>query len=512
MRRWFPKLGLSIFWPRKLLSQMVILVVLALVLAQGISLWILSSAYQNAMLDNSERHIVRQFASAVILMEQTPPELHRNILRAWRRPGLYFSINDLAPEELQAAAMTAPEVRLQQSLVRWLGDEYQGRVRVLLELDQRRMERDEADRREGDGRDESRRDESRRDENRDEGRNDEKSVSPDRARDSDSKSWRQRPPPLPVRQLIIAVELNDQRWFVGQMAAPDFSPLAARHTLTFVVVASILVLLVVFWQLRKITRPLSLLARAANDLGRGKEVAPLKEDGPNDVRETLVAFNRMNDRIQRFVSDRTRMLAALSHDLRTPMTSMRLRLELMAASEERDKLLASLDEMQQMSEASLDFVRQSGDVETTRVVDLTALLGSLCDDLCDVGMAVNCAEADKIVLDVRPVSLKRALRNIIENAVKYGGHADVRILRRDHSVVVEVSDSGPGIPEDKQKSVFEPFVRVEESRNRNTGGMGLGLSIARQVVVSHGGDIQLHNRIEQGKCAGLTVKIILPQK
>lgn len=470
-------------WPRKLLTQMVILVVLALILAQGISLWILSSAYRSAMLDNSERHIIRQFASAAVLMEQTPPELHKNILRAWRRPGQFFFVTDQLPETLNKPVSTLPETRMAQSLVRWLGDEYQGRVRVFLELGERKNDR----------------------------RDDDMEPGPGEGREPEARTWRHRPPPLPVRQMMIAVHLEDQRWFVGRMAAPDFSPLAARHTLTFVIVASVLVLLVMFWQLRKITRPLSKLARAANDLGRGKDVAPLTEEGPYDVRETLVAFNRMNDRIQRFVSDRTRMLAALSHDLRTPMTSMRLRLELMEPGEERDKLLASLDEMQQMSEASLDFVRQSGDVETTQAVDLSALLDSLCEDLCDLGMPVSCAESDQIVLDVRPVSLKRALRNVIENAVKYGERADVRILRRERNIVIEVSDSGPGIPEDRQASVFEPFVRVEESRNRNTGGMGLGLSIARQIIASHGGDIQLHNRIERGDHKGLTVEIILPQ-
>lgn len=479
---WFYQSGLNKFrlhmlWPRKLLSQMVILVILALVLAQGISLWIVSSAYRTAMVDSSERHIVRQFASAVILMEQTPPELHRNILRAWRRPGLSFTIQDQQPADLRKAEHSEPEVRMEQAMIRWLGEDYQGRVQVVLELADRPGNR-------------------RTEEPFSDG--------------PDSRGSRQRPPPLTVSQLMIGVQLNDQRWFVGQMAAPDLSPLVARHTLTFVVVACILVLLVVFWQLRKITRPLSRLAAAANDLGRGKEVAPLQEEGPDDVRETLTAFNRMNDRLQRFVSDRTRMLAALSHDLRTPMTSMRLRLELMPPGEQRDKLLSSLDEMQQMSEASLDFVRQSGDVEPTRAVDVTALLDSLCEDLCDLGMAVSFVEADKQVLDVRPVSLKRALRNIIENAVKYGGQAEVSVQPRDNNLVVTVRDTGPGIPADMLISVFEPFVRVEASRSRNTGGMGLGLSIARQVIASHGGDILLHNPATGEK--GLTVEIILPRK
>lgn len=478
---WFYQSGLNKFrlhwlWPRKLVSQMVILVILALVLAQGISLWIVTGAYRTAMADNSERHIVRQFASAVVLMEQTPPELHRNIIRAWRRPGMSYSLSETLPAELNRAVLTAPEQRMQQALVRWLGAEYEGRVQVLLELDERRM--------------------TRRDE-----------LPPG---ETDGRSSRQRPPPLPVSQMMLAVQLNDQRWLVSQMAAPDVTPLIAWHTATYVAVGSILVLLVVFWQLRRITRPLSRLAAAANDLGRGKEVAPLREEGPQDVRDTLIAFNRMNDRLQRFVSDRTRMLAALSHDLRTPMTSMRLRLELMPTSDERDKLLASLDEMQQMSEASLDFVRQSGDVEPTRPVDVTALLDSLCEDLCDLGMPVSFAEADKQVLDVRPVSLKRALRNIIENAVKYGGGAEVSVQRRDNNLVVEVSDQGPGIPEAMLTSVFEPFVRVEESRSRNTGGMGLGLSIARQIIAGHGGEIRLHNR--SGGATGLTVEIILPRK
>lgn len=463
-------------WPRKLLSQMVILVILALVLAQGISLWLVTSAYRTAMEDNSERYIVRQFSSAVVLIEQTPPELHRNIIRAWRRPGMSFTLSDALPAELTRPELTAPEQRMQHAMIRWLGEEYQGRVQVLLELDERRM--------------------ARRDE----------SPLPD----ADGRTGRQRPPPLPVSQMMLAVQLNDQRWFVGQMAAPDVSPMLARHTLTFVVVASILVLWVVFWQLRKITRPLSRLAAAANDLGRGKEVAPLQEEGPQDVRDTLIAFNRMNDRLQRFVSDRTRMLAALSHDLRTPMTSMRLRLELMPPSDERDKLLSSLEEMQQMSEASLDFVRQSGDVEPTRAVDVTALLDSLCEDLSDLGMAVSFAETDKQVLDVRPLSLKRALRNVIENAVKYGGRAEVSVQTRDNNLVVVVGDNGSGIPPDMLNSVFEPFVRVEESRSRNTGGMGLGLSIARQIVASHGGEIRLSNPAP-GE-TGLTVEIILPRK
>ena len=235
-------------------------------------------------------------------------------------------------------------------------------------------------------------------------------------------------------------------------------------------------------------------------------MSPLKEEGPVDVRDTVIAFNRMNDRLQRFVSDRTRMLAALSHDLRTPMTSMRLRLELMEPGEERDRLLESLDEIQQMSEATLAFVRQSGDVEPSQQVELGALIESLCEDLQDLGMAVECSSIAKVVMPLRPVSIKRALRNLIENAVHYGEQAQVRVKQEESQVLVTIIDRGPGIPDHEMDSVFEPFVRLEASRSRDTGGMGLGLSIARQIVRSHGGDVMLENLHP-----GLKVTVSLPR-
>jgi len=200
------------------------------------------------------------------------------------------------------------------------------------------------------------------------------------------------------------------------------------------------------------------------------------------------------------------MLAALSHDLRTPMTSMRLRLELMAQSDEKQRLLESLAEMQQMSEATLAFVRQSGDVEPTRSVDLTALVDSLSEDLQDLGMAIQCESLDCVVMALRPVSIKRALRNLMENAVHYGDKAKVSLTATAAQAVITIVDQGPGIPEQQMNSVFEPFLRLEESRNRQTGGMGLGLSIARQIIRSHGGEVVLVNLQP-----GLKVVVSLPR-
>ncbi|MAZ86862.1 MAG: two-component sensor histidine kinase [Cellvibrionaceae bacterium] len=479
-------------WPQKLLTQMIVLVVLALLLAQGISTWLLSKAYQNQMIAHSERHFSRQFGAMIRLLEQAPAELHPAVLKAWKRPGVSYRFSQQLPPDLrdQPQRYQSREKRVIRLMERKLGDSYRGRITVRLELvspnDRQRPPAPDARKPFPPREDGFRR----------------PALEPHNS----SPASRFRPRGMPLKQLMLAVKLDNGQWFVAHSSAPDFSLLASRQTLNFVVIACVLVLLVVIFQIRKITRPLSSLAIAANNLGRGRKVEPLPEVGPNDVKETVAAFNRMNDRLQRFVSDRTRMLAALSHDLRTPMTSMRLRLELMQDSDEKQRLLQSLDEMQQMSEATLTFVRHSGDVEPTQTVDLTALVDSLVEDLCEIGLAVQCDSLTPVVMELRPVSIKRALRNLMENAVHYGDKARVNLSLDKNQAVISIIDSGPGITESEKESVFEPFVRLEQSRNRQTGGMGLGLSIARQIIRSHGGELELVN-LQPGLKAVVTLPI-----
>jgi signal transduction histidine kinase len=243
-------------------------------------------------------------------------------------------------------------------------------------------------------------------------------------------------------------------------------------------------------------------------LGRGQETAALVERGPRDVRRTIAAFNRMNQRLQRYVSGRTNMLAAISHDLRTPITSLRLRAEFVEDSETRERMIATLDEMQQMAEATLDFAREEAAPEHTRPVDLAALLQSLCDDLAELGQEVSFGENEApapATLACRPVALKRALRNLIENAVRYGQRARLALQASEEGFRIEIDDDGPGIAAEALERVFEPFVRLEESRSRETGGIGLGLAIARSIVRGHGGDIALATRDEGGLRASVTL-------
>lgn len=256
---------------------------------------------------------------------------------------------------------------------------------------------------------------------------------------------------------------------------------------------------------RRIVRPLRHLTKSAERLGRGHEVEILKEEGPEDIRSTISAFNRMQVRLNRFLTDRTRMLAAISHDLRTPITSLRLRTEFIADEEMRQKFNATLDEMQGMAEASLSFAKSESTAETTRVVDLDALLESICDDITELGGKVDLTSPGRLPYKCRSDSLRRALRNIIENAVRYGECARVSLHRHSDRIDITVEDDGPGIPVADRERVFEPFVRLESSRNRDTGGVGLGLSIARSIIRNHGGEITL----SQGN-KGLRVLIQLP--
>jgi signal transduction histidine kinase len=233
----------------------------------------------------------------------------------------------------------------------------------------------------------------------------------------------------------------------------------------------------------------------------------MPEVGPREVRQAARAFNDMQEKLRRLIENRTRMLAAISHDLRTPITLLRLRAELIEGEEDRRKTLSTLDEMEKMIAATLAFARDDAETETRKVVDLAALVDAICTDLADAGGEVTCEAPEHLAYECAPTAMRRALTNLVDNALKYGKRATVRLAAESSHVVVTIEDEGPGIPENRLEDVFAPFVRVEESRNAETGGVGLGLSVARSVVHAHGGEISLENLDERG----LRVRLILPR-
>ena len=272
----------------------------------------------------------------------------------------------------------------------------------------------------------------------------------------------------------------------------QLSPQALLPLLLMVVAVA----LVAFWTARRVVGPMRALAVGADRLGRGLDANPLPLTGPSEVRDTTQAFNRMQDRLTRFVSERTHMLAALSHDLRSPLTAMRLRIEMLDETEDSVRLKALVEEMQAMVEATLEFARGVAKTEPAATVDLAAMLGDLVADVG--GDRATLAPTSPVPATVRPHALNRALRNLIDNAVRYGNTAEVSLTQEPGFAVITVADKGQGMPEDQLEAVFEPFVRLEASRNRDTGGAGLGLAIAKTIIQAHGGTIQLKNRTVGG--------------
>jgi signal transduction histidine kinase len=257
---------------------------------------------------------------------------------------------------------------------------------------------------------------------------------------------------------------------------------------------------------RRVWAPLARVAAAAARLGNDLHAPPVPETGSVETRQASRAFNAMQTRLRVLIENRTRMLAAISHDLRTPLTLLRLRAENVSDPSERDKMLATIAEMDGMIAATLQFARDEAASEPRRPTDVSALLASLIDDMADTGLPVTMQPAQPIVCACQSSSLKRALSNLLDNAVKYGKRARAAIRSTSHGVEITIDDDGPGIPEDELAHVFQPFYRIEGSRGRETGGIGLGLAIALSVIQAHGGQLTLVNRPE----GGLRASVMLP--
>jgi signal transduction histidine kinase len=260
------------------------------------------------------------------------------------------------------------------------------------------------------------------------------------------------------------------------------------------------------WAIALATKPLRRLSEAADRFGSDVNAPPLEETGPREVRQAAAAFNRMQRRLRQFITDRTRMLAAISHDLRTPLTRMRLRAEMIADCDQRTKMLQDLAEMEEMVGGALAFARAEHEDEPTQTLDLAGLIETIVDDARLAGAPVVAAQIEPVAINGRRHALKRAIVNLADNAVRYGDGAELRLLRAGEDAVIRVIDHGSGIDEAERENVLRPFYRCEDSRSRQTGGTGLGLSIAADIVHAHGGALSL----SETAGGGLTVEIRLP--
>lgn len=302
------------------------------------------------------------------------------------------------------------------------------------------------------------------------------------------------------------VRLADGSWL--SFVPPERSwGLSAPARIAVILGLGLIATLLVAWlATRQLANPLQRFASAARRFGGDLQAPPIDIEGPQEIRQAIVAFNTMQAQIQHFLRERTQMLAAISHDLRAPLTRLRLRSEFMEDLEHQRKLVRDVDEMQSMINAALAFFREGTQLEQATVFDLSELLQTILDDYCDQHIDVDFSGPAHLVHWGRPLALKRVVVNLLENAIKYARAPRIALSREAHRVLIEISDEGPGIPEAALQQVFEPFFRLEGSRNRHTGGVGLGLSAARAMVREQGGELTLHNR----RGAGLVARIELP--
>jgi len=308
--------------------------------------------------------------------------------------------------------------------------------------------------------------------------------------------------PHPETCRIIYVSMQDKSLLRLRLHMPGEPPMLRNPAGTPYILLFLVLIAVLAYAVAKMTaRPIMQLASAATELGRDIDHSPLAEAGPTEIRQAAKAFNAMQARIRRQIQHRTHMLAAITHDLQTPLTRLRLRLEKVADKELQQKLVDDLAVMQGMVREGLDLARSMDSSEPMQKLDIDSLLDSVCADAADAGQQVQLQGSTRTSIDAQPNALRRCLINLLDNAVKYGHSADVSIAldtARPGHVLIRIRDHGPGIGKDQLEAVFEPFYRLEISRSRDTGGTGLGLTIARNIAENHAAVLSLHNHPEGG--------------
>ena len=446
--------------PRSLVGRLGLVLVIAVVVAQGIAVAIFISETSRVSRALSRTQAVDRMATLVRAIDAVPPSSRGDIIQAFESRSHHYSASDMP---LVAAAATGEQEQQIAQRLRRLTRKRAHDTRIAL-VERNRDAQDE-----------------------------EESVdllgSP--------------------RALEMSVQLADGSWLndVAPLRPLILPAVNVANAWLYILAGSVMaVIVVVVFGVRWVTRPLTALADAADRVGRGESVELLTVRGPYEVERTVTAFNVMQQRLSHFMNDRLAMLAAISHDLRTPMTAARLRAEMIDDTEVRDAIVRSMTEMQSIIESTLSFARDETSSEEPHVIDLTSLIEAIADDLASIAGQITVGGYDHVPYRCRPALLRRALTNLISNAVKYGKRAKITVHLTNGNAHIVIDDEGPGLPQDQLERVFEPFVRIEQTRSRETGSVGLGLSIARTIIRAHGGEVTLQNLPD-----GLRAEVVLPR-
>ncbi|MDE2234956.1 MAG: HAMP domain-containing protein [Gammaproteobacteria bacterium] len=448
--------------PHSLFGRLVLVLLAGLVVAQFLSTTISLSERDRALFSFSDEQWAQRDAAAVELLNSVTPEEQQRIASILTTPRLFVSVSSDTPVAGKADEQAADFQKLLQKL---LGPERQVRVVVA-------------------------------------------QITPAQVAQARAVQPGSGPVDVPRQHSITEVRLDNGQWVSFDHPRPWHVSDRPWRLLLSLAVLLVSVILLSLLAVRWVTRPLTTLSIAASELGRDLRRAPMPETGPTEVRGAARAFNDMQTRLVNYIEDRTRLLTAISHDLKTPITRMRLRAEMLEDESLKEKIVRDLQEMENMTNATLDFLRGLEVSEAPQSVDLMALLESLQQDAVETGRNVSLQGSISKEYNGRPLALRRCLDNLVNNAVRYGKRAMISVEDDGNAVIIRVRDAGIGIPESMLEKVFEPYYRLEEARSQAGGGTGLGLGIARNIATLHGGTLVLRNHPE----GGLEVVLTLPRR
>lgn len=444
--------------PRSLLGQLALLILGAFLAAQAISIWLFTDE-RGAAIRAAQRFETVERAEAVArALDTAPAESRESIVAAVNSRLVRFSVGDAPLVEIGRMELSALEG---------------GDIRAT-----------------------------------------EVTVSPHDGRPAEPPAafaWmheRMRAAGVAPVEFRISIPLGEGDWLNvrARFQRPDIQ---APPALLGATLLSLALLMAALWfGLGRITRPLRQLADAADGFGIDAPAPEMPTQGPREVRALSDALGRMHTRLTAMIADRTRMLAALGHDLRSPITALRVRAEMVDDDETRERMAATLDEMQEMVDATLAYARGVSTDQPMEACDLALLVGELADELSETGSQIAVMSSEPVRAEVRRTAIRRALRNLMENAQRYGSGARVSVTQLGDRAEMLIEDEGPGIPSRDLDKVFDPFTRLETSRSRETGGIGLGLPIARAILRAHGGDVVLSNRAEGGLRATVHLPLV----
>lgn len=452
---------------RSLRVQLVLLIIISLGVAQFVSLWLFADERSLAIRAALGFEAAGRAANVARLIEEAPADLRPSIIRAANSPLVRF---DLGTKPLVQHSDHSDGGLVETRVRALLNDSYSRDIRVELHQIQGAI-----------------------------------LPLPNLSHEMTEMHLAMMRGELSAIEMNLSISIAGGQWLnvSTRFERPPIQwPLYSM--LTFGLTAMALLVAVSWFVMTGLLGPLRRLARASERLGRGEDIDALPERGPQEVRELTAGFNRMQDRLTRFVADRTRVLAALGHDLRSPLTAMRVHSEMVEEDETRESLVATVEEMQSMVEATLTFAKGLSGNEPMQDVDLQSFLEALRGDMV---VPFVLSDGPEVTVRLRPNAIRRALRNVIENAVRYGGSATLGWISADGEIEISVTDRGPGIPTAELERVFDPFFRLEESRSLETGGHGLGLSIARSILRAQGGEISLANHPDGGLIATIRLPV-----